>query len=72
MTDPTRETLRAELGGSVPPFLDDLEDAEASDLAAALSEARARQTVAVEEAIDHAMRFIPWPLRGTVKKVLIG
>ncbi len=42
------------------------------DLASALSEARARQSEAVEDAIDKAMRWLPWGLRGTVRKVLLG
>jgi len=72
MNESTRKALRAELGTSPPHFLDDLDDAELADLANVLSEARTRQAEAVEEAIDKAMRYIPWGLRGAVRKVLIG
>ena len=72
MRDSTRDELRAELGASLPFFLDDLEDDELLDLAAALSGARVRQAEALEAAIDKAMRFLPWGVRGTVRKVLIG
>jgi len=72
MNESTRKTLRAELGAAPPYFLDDLHDAELVDLASALAEARARQSEAVEDAIDKAMRWLPWGLRGTVRKVLLG
>ena len=68
----TRRALADELGQSLPRSLDRLDDAELVDLARALEQARVRQEEAVEAAIDKAMRFIPWGLRGTVKKVLIG
>jgi hypothetical protein len=70
--DSTRHELRTELGASLPFFLDDLEDDELLDLAAALAGARVRQAEALEAAIDKAMRFLPWGVRGTVRKVLIG
>ena len=72
MEDSTRSALTALLGPSLPASMERLDDAELMDLATALTEARARQDEAVEAAIDRAMRFIPWGLRGTVKKVLIG
>lgn len=72
MNESTRKALRAELGASPPYFLDDLDDAELLDLTSALSDARARQAEAVEEAIDKAMRYLPWGLRGAVRKVLLG
>lgn len=72
MNESARRALTPELGPSLPHFLDDLDEAEQLDLAAVLSEARARQAEAVEEAIDRAMRFLPWGLRGAVRKVLLG
>ncbi len=72
MNEPTRRVLTAELGPSLPHFLDELDESELMDLASVLSEARARQAEAVEEAIDRAMRFLPWGLRGAVRKVLLG
>ncbi len=72
MDESIRSALTAELGPSLPGSIEQLDDAELADLATALAEARVRQAEAVEAAIDKAMRFIPWGLRGTVKKVLTG
>jgi hypothetical protein len=72
VNESTRTALREELGAAPPYFLDDLDDAELVDLARTLSEARARQAEALEDAIDKAMRWIPWGLRGTVRMVLLG
>ena len=72
MDEATRSALQTELGSPPPPFLDQLEPGELADLAALLEHARVRQADEVEAAIDHAMRFLPWGLRGAVRKVLIG
>lgn len=72
MNESIRSALGVELGAAPPRFLDELDDRELRDLTAVLSEARLRQADEVEEAIDKAMRFLPWGLRGTVRKVLIG
>ena len=72
MNDETRHALSSELGASLPFFLDDLDEAELRDLADTLSRARVRQAEELETAIDRAMRFLPWGVRGTVKKVLLG
>lgn len=72
MEKATPSSLGAELGASTPPFLDALDERELADLTNALAEARARQGEAVEEAIERALRHVPWVLRGTVRKVLIG
>ena len=72
MDESIRTALRRELGTSPPKFLDELDEAKLHDLAAVLSQARVRQADEVEAAIDRAMRFLPWGLRGTVRKVLIG
>ena len=72
MKESARTALREELGAAPPHFLDDLDDAELAALASTLAEARARQAEALEDAIDKAMRWIPWGLRGTVRKVLLG
>ena len=72
MRESTRDALREELGAAPPYFLDDLDDAELLHLAGGLSEARARQAKAVEEAIHKSMGFLPWGLRGAVRKVLLG
>lgn len=72
MDEPVRTALREELGSSPPAFLDELDDRELRELTEVLSRARVRQAEEVEEAIDRAMRFLPWGVRGTVRRVLIG
>jgi hypothetical protein len=72
VNEATRTALREELGAAPPYFLDDLPDRELEDLVKALSDARIRQAEELEDAIDKAMRFIPWGFRGAVKKVLLG
>jgi hypothetical protein len=72
MNESTRSAFREELGAAPPYFLDDLDERELTDLLKALSEARVRQAEDLEDAIDRAMRFIPWGFRGAVKKVLLG
>lgn len=72
MNESTRRALREELGAPPPPFLDDLDDAELRQLARTLSEARTRQAEAVEAAIGKSMGFLPWGLRGAVRKALLG
>lgn len=72
MNESTRTAFREELGAAPPHFLDDLDERELADLVKALAEARARQAQGLEDAIDKAMRFIPWGLRGAVKAVLLG
>ena len=72
MNESTRKALRDELGASPPAFLDHLEEGELADLSSVLSEARDRQAEAVEDAIDKALRYIPWGFRGAVRKALIG
>lgn len=72
MREATRQALSQELGRSLPFFLDDLDDREQDDLARVLAEARTQQAEALEHAIDRAMRFLPWGLRGAVRKVLLG
>src|SRR3954462_5908921 len=72
VNEATRTALREELGAAPPYFLADLPDPELEDLVKALSAARIRQAEELEDAIDKAMRFIPWGFRGAVKKVLLG
>lgn len=60
MGESVRTALAEELDSSPPRFLDELDDGELHDLTAVLKEARLRQAEEVEEAIDRAMRFLPW------------
>jgi hypothetical protein len=64
--------VRAQFGDPLPDGLVALSDAELDDLAAALAEARAEQSQAVDAAIDAALGHLPWLLRRPVRLVLIG
>ncbi len=66
------EPVRAQIGGPLPDGLDELTDDELADLAAALADGHREQSRALDGAIDHTLRYLPWPLSGLVKKVLIG
>lgn len=72
MPDDPRQALRARLDEPLPARLWTLPDEQLADLADALEEAHARQSTALDHSIDRALRFIPWPLRVVVRKVLIG
>lgn len=41
-------------------------------LADAVYDARDQQAEQLKSALDHALRLAPWPLRGTIKKMLVG
>jgi hypothetical protein len=64
--------LRAALGEHPPQGLSALEDPTLITLAAAIREAEERQERALREASDQALRHIPRPLRGPVRKALFG
>ena len=64
--------VRAQIGDPLPGGLAALTDAELNDLAAALADAHREQSRALDGEIDHTLRYLPWPLSGIVKKVLVG
>lgn len=66
------QAVRDEYGEPLPAGLADLSDDALTDLAGALSDARGEQERALDGAIDHTLRFLPWPLSGLVRRVLIG
>jgi hypothetical protein len=66
------QPVREQYGKPLPRGLQALSDEELRDLADALSEAHARQSQALDAAIDHTLRFLPWPLSGIVRRILIG
>ena len=66
------QPVRAQIGGPLPNGLRDLTDDELADLAAALADAHGEQSEALDGAIDHTLRYLPWPISGLVKKVLVG
>jgi hypothetical protein len=65
-------TVRDQFGEPLPDGLDALSDEQLEDLATALADADREQARALDGAIDHTLRFLPWPLNGIVRKVLIG
>jgi hypothetical protein len=72
MDDDRLRVVRQQYGEPLPAGLDALSDDELSDLADALAEAHLEQTRALDGAIDHTLRYLPWPLSGLVKRVLLG
>jgi hypothetical protein len=64
--------VQDQFGGPLPAGLSALSAAEAKDLAAALVDAEREQTAELDRAIDHTLRFLPWPLNAVVKRILIG
>ena len=66
------EPVRAQIGGPLPEGLHELSDEELADLAAALAEGHREQSAALDRAIDHTLRYLPWPISGLVKRVLVG
>jgi hypothetical protein len=66
------QPLRDALGDDPPAGVGVLSDDELADLVAALEEADTAQTAALDDAIGHTLRFLPWPLNGIVKRILIG
>lgn len=66
------DVVRRQYGEPLPAGLEELPDDALADLAAALADARGDQERALDGAIDHTLRFLPWPLAGLVRRVLIG
>jgi hypothetical protein len=64
-----RMLLQRELGSTAPAGLDGLNDAELTDLAAAVHDAKRQQAAALAQAADRALSHIPRLLRGPVRAV---
>jgi len=64
--------VRRQIGGPLPDGLHELTDDELADLATALADGHRKQSAALDDAIDHTLRYLPWPISGLVKKVLLG
>lgn len=62
--------LAVELRAQPPAELSSLSDSDASHLAHALKKARETQSAELDQSITEALKHIPWPLRGAVKKVV--
>lgn len=67
--DAAIQSLRRQLGETVPAGVRALSEEELADLAAAVQAARHRQAAALDEAGDRALGRIPRVLRGPVRKV---
>jgi hypothetical protein len=66
------ERLRDLLGADPPASVLALDADARAALAALLRDARARETRALEESFAATLKHVPFPVRGVVKKVLLG
>jgi hypothetical protein len=71
MPDPD-ERLRELLGAEPPASVAALDDAARAALVELLEDSRRRQTRSLEDAFTAALKQVPFPVRGIVKKVLLG
>lgn len=71
MPDPD-DDLRTLLGADPPAAVRDLAPAARAELADILREAKQRQARTLEAAFVATLKHVPFPVRGIVKKVLIG
>ncbi|MGH8860775.1 MAG: hypothetical protein ACRDVG_05995 [Jatrophihabitantaceae bacterium] len=65
-------TLEELLGAAPPAGVAALPEADRASLVALIRAARRRQSEDLAAAFDATLRHIPFPLRGVVKKVLVG
>jgi hypothetical protein len=71
MPDPD-ERLRELLGAEPPASVAALDAVARTALADLLEDSRRRQTRSLEDAFTAALKQVPFPVRGIVKKVLLG
>ena len=71
MSDPA-ERLRQLLGADPPAGALALPPDAQGELADLIAEARRRQSRSLEEAFAATLRHVPFPVRGLVRKVLLG
>lgn len=69
---PPQPDLEDVLGGPPPDGVGALPDDVRRRLAGHVETARLRQTEAMSAAVDAAVRGVPLPVRGLVKKALLG
>lgn len=58
--------------GELPPAVAALPDDQRALLATLVAQARERQARATDEATDIALRGVPLPVRGLIRKALLG
>jgi len=68
----THSTLAAVLGAEPPAAVAALPAEVSARLAAQIEEASARQAAAMEAGVKTALKGVPLPLRGVVRKALLG
>jgi hypothetical protein len=66
------DRLRELLGADPPPAIAALAAPVRSELADVIAEARHRQAQSLDEAFAAALKHLPFPARGVVKRVLFG
>jgi hypothetical protein len=71
MTD-ADDRLRTVLRAEPPAGVRALDDTRRAELADLLEDARRRQAKTLEEAFAATLKHVPFPVRGIVKKVLLG
>lgn len=69
---PSTSPLAELLGEELPPAVAELPAETQAELAGYLTAALKAQEVALESSVDSVLRAVPLPLRGVVKKVLLG
>lgn len=68
----TASPLATLLGADLPPAVAALPDDVQAQLVEHLKAARTAQNDALETSVNHALKAVPLPLRGVVKRVLLG
>jgi hypothetical protein len=71
MSDPD-EQLRRLLGADPPDSVLALDLESRTALAGLLQDSRTRQSASLEESFAATLKHVPFPVRGIVKKVLLG
>lgn len=66
------ERLRTVLAADPPPSVLALDEAKRAALADLLEDARRRQAEDLEQAFTATLKYVPFPVRKIVRKVLLG
>ena len=74
MADDALDALARDLGAarSEVQFLDRVDEADLATLHTALHDAREAQERALAEAFEGTIRVVPRPLRGRIRRLLVG
>lgn len=72
MSQPPDDRLRELLGGEPPAAVLALPEPDRAAFADLLAECRQRQAQSLQEGFAASLRHVPFPVRGLVKKVLLG